>query len=555
MSDVNCLADKVTFDEACVNVISDYRDDDSLWLYSLSTDCSSCPYSRLTDIPSNANFSLKFPTFKATKWRVLDNHGIDKYISTKDISNMFCELSPNLGQYGLYELAIQDGNCNFRTLKDPTYPYTELIVILGVIVLILFGISAGRFLWRRRRYGKDGKEEASNEGATKRRVKAIDAFRGASTLFMIFVNDNSGSYAVLGHTTWNGMLPGDLVFPCFMWIMGVCVPIALSAQLKREASKRRIAYGVLKRSVLLFLIGVSLNTLGSIPQLERIRVSGVLQRFGVTYLVVSMMYLCCTLSFQNSSNGRITRVLQDVAVLLPHWSFMLILVLIHCGITFGLTIPGCPIGYLGPGGMHEDGKYFNCTGGAAGYIDRTVLTVKHMYQYSAISIVYRSGPFDPEGILGYFTTIFQVFLGVHAGVILMIYKDWKERVVRWLLWAALYGVLGCAFHFSNVIPVNKNLWSLSFVLVSTSFALAFLSACYLLIDVTRVWRGGPFRIAGMNALALYVGHMMCYQIFPFHWWIGEMDSRALVFVKSVWVVALWAIIAYIMHHKRIYITL
>jgi heparan-alpha-glucosaminide N-acetyltransferase len=68
----------------------------------------------------------------------------------------------------------------------------------------------------------------------------------ASTLFMIFVNDGSGSYTILGHTTWNGMLLGDLVFPCFIWIMGVCIPIALSALLKRGVSKLQISYSILK---------------------------------------------------------------------------------------------------------------------------------------------------------------------------------------------------------------------------------------------------------------------------------------------------------------------
>lgn len=63
---------------------------------------------------------------------------------------------------------------------------------------------------------------------------------------MIFVNDGSGSYTILEHTTWNGMLLGDLVFPCFIWIMGVCIPIALSVQLKRGFSKSQISYSILK---------------------------------------------------------------------------------------------------------------------------------------------------------------------------------------------------------------------------------------------------------------------------------------------------------------------
>lgn len=102
---------------------------------------------------------------------------------------------------------------------------------------------------------------------------------------------------------------------------------------------------------------------------------------------------------------------------------------------------------------------------------------------------------------------------------MMTYKDWKERVIRWLTWAAFFSCIGCILHFTNIIPVNKKLWyvskkkkrilykleyrktivdfrSLSFVFVTTSFSLAFLSACYLLVDVIKVWNGGPFRIPG-----------------------------------------------------------
>ncbi|XP_011635284.1 heparan-alpha-glucosaminide N-acetyltransferase-like [Pogonomyrmex barbatus] len=556
MNEFNCSYNNLKFDEACVNIISDNKSFNK-WLYSLSTDCISCPYKRIAQISNNV--SLKFSTIKAIKWRVLNNDGIDEYVSSKITSNIVCELSPNLEQYGLYELAVKNNTCSFRTLKDSTYPYTELFIVLGIIVLILCGISAGRSLWYliQRRCIKNVGDTSNNNEPTKRRVKAIDAFRGVSILFMIFVNDGSGSYSILGHATWNGLLMGDLIFPCFIWIMGICVPIALSAQLKRGVSKLQISYSILKRSFLLFLIGVALNTLGTNAQLENIRIFGVLQRFGVAYLFVGLMYLRLTpqqlKTDQNST--RIVRESQDILNLLPHWIVMLCLVFTHCSLTFGLPVPGCPAGYLGPGGRHEDGEYFNCTGGAAGYIDKTVLTLNHIYQRPTIKSVYGSGPFDPEGILGCLTAIFQVFLGVHAGIILMIYKNWKERIIRWLLWTAFYGCLGCSFHFTGIIPVNKNLWSLSFVFVSTSFALAFFSICYLLIDVIKVWRGGPFRIPGMNALVLYVGHSMCYQIFPFHWRIGAMDNRALCLIESIWVVTLWTIIAYIMHRKRTYITL
>ncbi|KAL0116312.1 hypothetical protein PUN28_011257 [Cardiocondyla obscurior] len=552
----NCSYDDLKFDEACVNIISD-EENFNKWLYSLSTDCSSCPYKRIAQISSNS--SLTFNTINAIKWRVLSNNGTNEYVSAKSTSNIVCDLSPNLGQYGLYQLLVRNNTCDFRTVRNSTYPYTELFIILGIIISVLCGISIGRSLWYTFKKQCLRRVENESNNSAKRRVKAIDAFRGFSVLLMIFVNDGSGSYSILGHSTWDDILLGDMVFPCFIWIMGVCIPIALSVQLKRGFSKRQISYSIFKRSLLLFLIGIALNTLGTNAQLENIRIFGVLQRFGIAYLIVSLMYLCFPVPqskpVESPSVVYVTRQFQNILWLLPHLIVVLILVVAHSVLTFGLPVPGCPTGYLGPGGIHEDGKYFNCTGGAAGYIDKIILTVNHIYQNPPINSVYGSGPFDPEGILGCLTSIFQVYLGVHAGLILMLYKNWKERIIRWLLWALFYFCLSCGFHFSNIIPVNKSLWSLSFVFISTSLALAFFSVCYILIDVIKVWRGGPFRIPGMNALLLYVGHEMCYQIFPFHWRIGIMDSRALCLIESVWVVTLWTIIAYVMHHKRIYITL
>ncbi|XP_076162011.1 heparan-alpha-glucosaminide N-acetyltransferase isoform X2 [Ptiloglossa arizonensis] len=553
MDGLVCDRENLKFDEACLHLRTDDANE-NLWLYSLSSDCAACPYTRIKRFVTNSSSSVTIDTVRSTSFRILNVEDPIEYISAKNTSNTICELTPNLGQFGVYELSIQNGGCNVRALNGSTYPYTELFAIFGVLVLVLFGLSSLKSLWHvfEKKRAKRPMEDPTKQ-PVKRRVRAIDTVRGASTLLMIFVNDGSGGYKTLGHATWNGLLLGDLLFPCFIWIMGLCIPIALTSQIKRMTPRHVILYGIVKRSVLLFLIGVSLNTASTGPQLETIRIFGVLQRFGITYFIVATTYLCFARRSKKSPTERcLLREVHDFLLLLPQWCAMLVIVAVHCALTFCLDVPGCPTGYLGPGGLHDDGKYFDCVGGSAGYIDRTILKETHLHHSDT---VYKSGPFDPEGILGTLTTTFQVFLGLHAGIIMTSYKDWKERVVRWLVWAAFFGCLGCSLHFSNVIPVNKHLWSLSFVLVTTSFSLAFLTACYLLVDVLKVWNGGPFRIPGMNGLLLYVGHMLCYQIFPFHWSIGNMDSRGLRLLESIWCVVLWTIIAYIMHRKRTYISL
>ncbi|KAF7399575.1 hypothetical protein HZH68_008167 [Vespula germanica] len=553
MFEKQCFHSDLKYDEACVKLRNE--DQSNAWLYALSSDCVSCPYSRVSLI-STANYSVKFNTARSMKWAVLNVDGSNEYISAKNISTAICKLSPNLGEYGSYELLIRNDSCFLNTLIRPTNSYITLLIVFGIIVCFLIGISLSRQIWQliQEKCLKHTNDQIANDPTKKRRVKSIDTFRGISILFMIFVNSGAGGYYLLEHATWNGLLIGDLVFPCFMWIMGVCIPIAMSSQLSRGVLKLEMFFGILKRSILLFLIGVALNTLASIPQLEKIRIFGVLQRFGVAYLVVALMFLFLTPRKPKKIQSLMHQRLKDISILLPQWIIVLCIVVVHCILTFKLSVPGCPTGYLGPGGRHEDGKYFNCTGGAAGYIDDLILTPKHVFQNLLIISVYGSKPFDPEGILGCLTTIFQVFLGVQAGEILLCYKDWKDRVVRWLLWAVFLAIVGFLAHV-YVIPVNKNLWSLSFALVTTAFALGLLSACYLLVDVARIWRGGPFRIPGMNALLIYIGHHLCYQIFPFHWRIGNMQGRTLVLVEAIWGVVLWTIIAYIMHRKRTYITL
>lgn len=94
--------------------------------------------------------------------------------------------------------------------------------------------------------------------------------------------------------------------------------------------------------------------------------------------------------------------MQDVIVLWPQWTVMLVLVAVHCLVTFLLPLErGCPTGYIGPGGLHLDAAYpGNCIGGAAGYVDRWLLGVNHIYNWPTARRVYESGPYDPEGVLG-----------------------------------------------------------------------------------------------------------------------------------------------------------
>lgn len=213
-------------------------------------------------------------------------------------------------------------------------------------------------------------------------------------------------------------------------------------------------------------------------------------------------------------------------------------------------------GYFGPGGNHDWATHRNCTGGVIGYFDRMVLGENHLYGGGRDRKVYDGQVFDPEGLLGCILTCFHVFLGVQCGVTLLVHTDWKSRTKRWLCWATFCALLGgilCGFQIEDgPIPINKKMWSLSFVLITTAIALVFFTLTYLVIDVHKWWSGNPFRWAGMNSILIYVGHEILSQMFPFRWRIGEMNTHFVLLLENSWNAAMWMVVAWYLHRKKWY---
>lgn len=291
---------------------------------------------------------------------------------------------------------------------------------------------------------------------------------------------------------------------------------------------------------------------------------GVLQRFSIAYLVTASLYVIFGQPLRTDDWQMETRkwrlCLHDVIVLMPQWLIMLFIVGTHLAIIFWLPVPNCPTGYLGPGGIHDGGRFNNCIGGAAGYIDRKIIGESHLYARPRAGAVYdETKPFDPEGVFGCLLTIVQVFLGIQCGQILLSFFDWKQRIRRWVAWAVgtlLLGLVLCKFSIEDgFIPINKNLWSLSYVLVTTSFAFFLLSALYYLIDIRKVWSGQPLSIAGMNAIVLYAGSEIFHQMYPFYWRFAVMNTHFVFLVANIWMSALWVLVAYYLYSKKIFISL
>ncbi|KAL8574907.1 hypothetical protein ACOMHN_063601 [Nucella lapillus] len=393
----------------------------------------------------------------------------------------------------------------------------------------------------------------------KERVKSLDTFRGLSIVVMIFVNYHGGHYWFFQHSKWNGLTVADLVFPWFVYIMGTAMILSFQGQLQRGASKWSMQGKIVRRCITLFALGLVINSLGGSGKgvsLSHFRIPGVLQRFALTYLVVASVHVLLAKPLDETQQVR-WPVVRDVTDFWPEWLVQLSLLALHIAITFGLSVPGCPLGYLGAGGQAELGQHANCTGGAAGFIDRQVFGSAHLDQHpSCLEIYHTVVPYDPEGLLGTLTSIFLCFLGLQAGKILFIHKNWLQRFVRFLLWGlglCLLGGVLCKFSKDDGwIPINKNLWSLSFVLVLAGMAFLLLALFYLLIDVFKMWNGAPFLYPGMNPIVLYVGHELLKGRFPVGFVVPSTHADQLA--MNLWGAVFWVIVGYYLHYKGIFIT-
>ncbi|XP_042888385.1 heparan-alpha-glucosaminide N-acetyltransferase-like [Penaeus japonicus] len=558
-------------DEAFLRVTSD--DGRTLSLYTLNGDCYGCPLQRRGENVTQEGTNMTLHT--AHPWTFVISDATSDYLP--DATGSICAVSSaNLGEFGVYELALENSQCSFTTLKDPVFEYGAMVIALAVYVGLALLCAIATHIYKKgvQSLFKSGVTEATSQvvlqmgestenaapspakPAAKPRLKSLDTVRGISIVVMIFVNYGAGRYWFLEHATWNGLQVADLVFPWFLWIMGVCIPMGLRSALRRNTPKKKIFFRIVKRSLKLFLLGIILNSLGGWVYLDRYRIPGVLQRFAICYLVTAGVALVLSPKEPPQYQSNVGIALSDILQLLPQWVVHISIVIAHTLITFLLPVPGCPTGYIGPGGvalLQDEEPSPHCIGGAAGEVDRWLLSASHIYQNPTAKGVYSAGAFDPEGVLGSMTSIFQVFLGVQAGMVLQAHKSHTGRMVRWLLWSAALGAIGaglCGASMNDgVLPLNKNLWSLSFVMVTSCFAFFLLAFCYLLVDVWGVWSGSPVYQAGMNSIFLYVGHNVAYNLFPWHYSIGHMNTHLEFLAETLWGTTLWVLIGLYLHHK------
>ena len=302
------------------------------------------------------------------------------------------------------------------------------------------------------------------------RLTSLDLFRGVTIAAMILVNNpgNDHPYWPLEHAEWNGWTPTDLIFPFFLFIVGVSLVFSSESRLRRGDSRNVLLLHAFRRGVIIFAIGLAMNyslVLIAPSAFPGLRIPGVLQRIGVCYLAASILFL------YTSSR---TRAVVVAALLLGYWLLMRFVPVP------GYGVPGRDIPFL-----HPDANL-------AAYLDRRFLTT--LWEKTR----------DPEGLLSTLPAMATALLGVSTGEWLRSKNSSQTKLVGMLVFGALGLVVGRTWGIW--FPLNKKLWTSSYVLFTAGFALVCLALCYWATDIKR-WRGAlakPFLIFGRNAIAAYI---------------------------------------------------
>jgi len=292
------------------------------------------------------------------------------------------------------------------------------------------------------------------------RLLSLDFFRGLTVAAMITVNnpgDWAHIYAPLEHATWNGWTPTDLIFPFFLFIVGVSITFALG----RSVPDSNVAGKIVKRSITLFLLGLFLSFFPKFD-LSTVRILGVLQRIALVYLACSFLFLKTTPRQQ----GILLTVL-----LIGYWLLMTL-----------VPVPGVGYANLEP------------ETNLAAWLDRIILTPAHVYKPAKV--------WDPEGLLSTLPAVGTGILGLLTGNLLRSDRLAAEKVA-WLFTAGCFSTVA-GLIWNSFFPINKALWTSSFVLLAGGLAMLGLALCYWLIDVQKYRRGVlPFVAFGVNAITVF----------------------------------------------------
>jgi predicted acyltransferase len=373
------------------------------------------------------------------------------------------------------------------------------------------------------------------------RLTSLDVFRGITIAGMILVNMvgvADDKYSILDHAEWNGCTPTDLVFPFFLFIVGVAMTFSLSKYTADNKPTKEVYLRILRRAAILFVLGLLLNGFWNKGvwtfDFSSLRLMGVLQRISLTYLFASLIVL----KLPRKSQWILAGVL-----LIGYW----------------LTMMYVPVPGYGAGVLTREGNF-------GAFIDRLIIPKAHLYKGDGFNFLG-----DPEGLYSTIPAIVSVLAGYFAGEWI---RDKKQTNSQTSMDLVLFGLccLVIGIIWDVAFPINKKLWTSSYVLFTSGWGLMLLAACYELIEVRAIKRWSkPFEIMGLNAIALFVASVLLIKITAktqlgtgetavsiYNWiyqnlfasWAGNFNGSFLFGVVTVF---LWYGVAVLMYQKRWFI--
>ncbi|KAL5540801.1 hypothetical protein UlMin_042414 [Ulmus minor] len=392
-----------------------------------------------------------------------------------------------------------------------------------------------------------GEDEQPLVKQKSKRVATLDAFRGLTIVLMILVDDAGGAYARIDHSPWNGCTLADFVMPFVLFIVGVAIALALKKVPKIKDAVKKI----LLRTIKLLFWGILLQGRYSHApadlvygvDMKKIRWCGILQRIALVYMVVALIETFTTKGRPTTLKpghfsiftayrwqwiggflSFLIYMITTFALYVPDWSF----VLQHEKEAHKYTVKCGMRGHLGPA----------CN--AVGYVDRQVWGINHLYsqpvwrRLKACTLSYPNygplrenapiwcqPPFEPEGLLSSISAILSGTIGIHYAHVLIHFKEHSERLKHWVSMGFGLLVIAIILHFTDAIPINKQLYSFSYVCFTAGAAGIVFSAFYILIDVWGFRK--TFLLLewiGMNAMLVLCFKLIVYLLqmrnFPTH---------------------------------------
>jgi predicted acyltransferase len=365
------------------------------------------------------------------------------------------------------------------------------------------------------------------------RFLPLDVFRGMTVCFMIIVNTGGtgGTYWPLDHASWHGWTPTDLVFPSFLFAVGNAM--SFSMRKYQQLGNAAVLGKIFKRTLIIFLLGYFMYWFPFVRHADggyafkpfsHTRILGVLQRIALCYGIASLLIHYCSKKVVWGAS---------ILLLLGYWAIMW-----YCG---------------------TPGDQYGINGNAGILLDKMVMGDNHMYHGEGIA-------FDPEGILSTLPAIVNVIAGYYTGLFVQQHGRTKPGIMRMVLGGIV--LLALAYAWNTVFPINKKLWTSSYVLLTVGIDLLLLSLLIFVIDILGFTKGtGFFTVFGKNPLFLYLLSEVLAILFYFcmvngtslYRWINEQVFQplspgkfgsllfSLAFMLTCWIVGL------VLDRKKIYI--